>query len=393
MTDSSPHGWSSDFPTFQGTPSRGIRDQLEERIVDAGESQIRAWADSIPALQREVREVISADSDAPGYSAILEYQLPLESRRPDVIILARGAVVVLELKGKDMPSQADIDQVAAYARDLKCYHRECDGRPVLPIVVPMRARNLVAEQGKVLILGPDALDGFLLTLEHFASDEALTRDRFLTPDAYQPLPTLVQAARELFHSGTIRPIHRARAATDPAVQTVSDVIREAARTGTRHLVLVTGVPGSGKTLVGLRLVHARFLDDLAIDRGKGRPPAPAVFLSGNGPLIEVLQYELRGSGGGGKTFVRDVFDYVKTYSVSRKAIPPEHVLVFDEAQRAFDADQVREKHSKTPGFEGGRSEPEHIIEFADRIPGWCVVVGLIGNGQEIHVGEEAGIAQ
>lgn len=86
-------------------------------------------------------------------------------------------------------------------------------------------------------------------------------------------------------------------------------------------------------------------------------------------------------------------EYVKKYSSRADLIPPEHVLVFDEAQRAFDAEQVRAKHSNTPGYGGGRSEPEHFVEFDERIPEWCVVIGLIGGGQEIHVGEEAGLIQ
>ena len=115
-----------------------------------------------------------------------------------------------------------------------------------------------------------------------------------------------------------------------------------------------------------------------------------MFLSGNGPLVEVLQYELRGAGGGGKTFVRGVKDYVRTYSSRPGLVPPEHVLVFDEAQRAFDAEMVHAKHPEHGGY---KSEPEHFIEFAERIPEWCVVIGLTGGGQEIHVGEEAGLAQ
>jgi hypothetical protein len=155
-------------------------------------------------------------------------------------------------------------------------------------------------------------------------------------------------------------------------------------------VLLTGLPGTGKTLVGLQLAHARFLDDLAIERPDGKPTAPAVYLSGNGPLVEVLQYELRSAGGGGKAFVRDVKAYVSTYSKRPDLVPPEHVLIFDEAQRAFDAEQVARKHD---GGGDGRSEPEHFIEFAERVPEWCVVVGLIGTGQEIHVGEEGGLIQ
>ena len=86
-------------------------------------------------------------------------------------------------------------------------------------------------------------------------------------------------------------------------------------------MLVTGVPGAGKTLVGLRTVHADFLADLAVDRADGKPTVPAVFLSGNGPLVQVLQYELDKAGGGGKTFVRGVKDYVKTYSRTKSYDP------------------------------------------------------------------------
>ena len=189
-------------------------------------------------------------------------------------------------------------------------------------------------------------------------------------------------------------IKRARAATEPAVNRVTEIAHRAAATSTRHLVLLTGVPGAGKTLVGLQLVHAGFLDDLAVPRaGGGKPSAPAVFLSGNGPLVQVLQDALKDAGGGGKVFVRDVKNYVKAYGRRKHSIPPEHLLVFDEAQRAWDAEQVARKHTGSHGEVEDKSEPEHFIEFAERIPGWCVVVGLVGTGQEIHAGEEGGLVQ
>ena len=393
MGDEARYGWGNRFLIFRDTPVRVIRGSLQAFIQNAGAAQVHAWDASIPALQREVAEVIQADAQAGEYSAILEYELPLESRRTDVILLAKGAVVVLELKGKATPSQADLDQAAAYARDLRCYHAECANRPVLAICVPMLARGYLGEQGGVHIAGPDALDQLVHDLQVDPNRPPLTPAAFLAESAYRPLPTLVQAARELFNTGRLRPIHRARAATDPAVQEICAIIHEAAATRSRRLILLTGVPGAGKTLVGLRIAHAHFLDDLAVARANGKPSVPAVFLSGNGPLVEVLQYELRGAGGGGKAFVRGVKDYVKTYSSRRGLVPPEHVLIFDEAQRAFDADQVAAKHATTPGFTGGKSEPEHFIEFAERIPEWCVVIGLIGGGQEIHVGEEAGLVQ
>lgn len=386
-------GWDSSFPEFRDTEPRVIRGRLLEIVRDASPEQIRAWDESIPDLQREVGEMLVSDSSAAEYTAILEYELPMDSRRPDALFLVSSGVVVLELKGKASPTQADLDQAAAYARDLRCYHRECHERDVVPILVPMRAHDYLGERGGVHVAGPNVLNSLLETIAPPNRGIPIAAEKFLSLDAYCPLPTLVEAARELFHHGELRAIHRARAATDPAVDEISRIIHEAAHSKTRHLILLTGVPGSGKTLVGLRIVHAHFLDDLAIARGGRKPPAPAVFLSGNGPLVEVLQYELRAPGGGGRTFVRGVKDYVKYYSGARHAIPPQHVLVFDEAQRAFDADQVDEKHKNTTGHRGGRSEPEIFVEFAERVPEWCVVLALVGSGQEIHIGEEGGLVQ
>jgi DUF2075 family protein len=396
LIDDSVHsrcGWDSAFPEFCSAPSRLVRIKLEDFVKDVSGSQLRAWQDSIPQLQGEVREVVELDDYAKEYWALLEYELPMESRRIDVVFLAKGAILVLELKGKERPNQADLDQAAAYARDLRCYHSECEGRLVMPIVVPTMAKGYLGEQGGVQIAGPDALDALVMDIEEDSLSPPLSPQRFLSESSYRPLPTLVQAARELFHDGTIRPIHRARAATDPAVDYISGVIHDTARRKGRSLILLTGVPGSGKTLVGLRIAHAHFLDDLAVTRENAKPSTPAVFLSGNGPLVQVLQYELREAGGGGKAFVRPLREYVKRYSGNRALVPPEHVLIFDEAQRAFDAEKVAATHKKANGFEPGKSEPEHFVEFSERVPEWCVVIGLIGHGQEIHVGEEAGLVQ
>ena len=388
MTDRPRFGWESSFSDFQGATPKQIRERLRSFIVDASPEQVRAWDDAIPSLQEEVAEVMIRDNLAERYSAILEYELPMESRRPDVILLVGAAVMVIELKGKLYPSQADLDQAAAYARDLRNYHRECAGRDVIAVLVPTRASGYQQSIDGVHVTGPDALDSLVADITRVRREPIVDRAAFLSDDAYCPLPTLVEAARELLRSGTLRTIARAHAATTPALEEISRIVHQAALTKSRHLILLTGVPGAGKTLVGLQTVHAKYLDDLAVEREGGKPSAPAVFLSGNGPLVEVLQYEMR-SVGDGKTFVRGVKDYVKRYSSKRSLIPPEHVLVFDEAQRAYDADKMQESHNN----KNTRSEPEEFIRFADRIPEWCVVIGLIGTGQEIHVGEEAGLVQ
>jgi hypothetical protein len=390
MVDSASRGWDSSFPDFASTPRDTVIESLQRLITDASEQQIRAWRDSVPPLQSEARETIAADSGAVDFGAVLEYVLPLDARRPDCIFLINGAVLVVELKGKAEPSQADIDQVAAYARDLRCYHRECADRPVHALLVPTRAKGLVGNRQGVHICGPDALDDMIRRFCRHG-EVPIARERFLDESAYRPLPTRVAAARELLRSGTLRRVSRAAAATEPTVAYIRQVCVEAARTKSRRLVLLTGVPGAGKTLVGLQTVHAHWLDDLSVNRDGEKPSAPAVFLSGNGPLVEVLQYELSRAGGGGRTFVRGVKDYVSRYSKRESLVPPEHVLVFDEAQRAYDRAMVAEKHGIS--IADAKSEPEHFIEFAERIPEWCVVVGLIGGGQEIHKGEEAGIVQ
>jgi hypothetical protein len=387
MTDRSTAGWESDFPAFYETPSRRIRDRLVSFVRDASSSEIRAWDDAIPPLQGEVSRVVLRDELAREYSTILEYELPMESRRPDLILLVGAGIMVIELKGKLYPSQADLDQASAYARDLRNYHRECEGREVTPVLVPTRAKGYLQFIDGVHVAGPDALGDLIARVTSACGRGSIDRAAFLSPEAYRPLPSLVEAARELLKSGTLRTISRAHAATGPALDEISRVVHQAALTKSRHLILVTGVPGAGKTLVGLQAVHAKYLDDLAVDRRTGKPTAPAVFLSGNGPLVEVLQYEMRAAGEG-KTFVRGVKDYVKRYSRG-SAVPPEHVLVFDEAQRAFDLDKMRDSH----GGDHVRSEPEEFVRFAERIPEWSVIIGLIGTGQEIHVGEEAGITQ
>jgi hypothetical protein len=155
-----------------------------------------------PKVTESGRARVSGATDE--CTAILEYELPLESRRPDVVLLVRGAIVVLELKGKEAPTRADLDQAAAYARDLRCYHRACDGKPVHAVVVPTRASGRRGVRDGVHVVGPDALDALVQDLQPDWKAPTLSADEFLAADAYRPLPTLVQAARELFQSGAVR---------------------------------------------------------------------------------------------------------------------------------------------------------------------------------------------
>ena len=379
-------GWDSDFRKFESIDRSQILSSLMRNYPDASDSERASWKRNVPSLQNEVGEVVRIDTDAGAFTAILEYELPMESRRPDVVLLLNDVVVVVELKGKTWPSDADIDQTYAYARDLMCYHRDCHERTVHPVLVPTRMpRGGALSERDVRICGVDELDVLVAGLSARRTMEPISSGSFLSSEAYKPLPTLIEAARRLFFSRRPPQLWKSAADTDDAVGAIRKIATDARRTGTRRLVLLTGVPGAGKTLVGLRVAHSPVLENLR----PGGGGAPAVFLSGNGPLVEVLSYVLRDAGGGGKTFVRPIKEYVRRYGRNARSVPPENVMVFDEAQRAHDRARAADIHRT--GLGAARSEPEYFIEFAERVPGWSVVVGLVGSGQEIHVGEEGGL--
>ena len=387
-------GYSSSFEKFVSDESSAIIKTLKSYVSDASDSQIKAWQDSIKVLKSTVHELKNTNPEIYSNSSIiLEYTIPLESRRVDAILLLGDVVISTEFKGKNMPLMADIDQAAAYARDLKAYHRVCDSSAVKCVLVLSEGFTGYEEKGSVEIIGSEGLTQFCIDCISQSKGQ-LNLEDFLSLESYQPLPSLIKAARELFSSGTLTRIHRAAAATEPTLFECSSIIHKTAKNKRRALILISGVPGAGKTLVGLQLAHAKYLDELSIAKESGeKPNAAAVFLSGNGPLTEVLQYELKSAGGDGKSFVRGVHSYVKNFTRGSSSTPPHHVLIYDEAQRAFDPQQVSAKHhDMSPEF-NGLSEPEIFIKFADSVPDWCVVVGLIGTGQEIHIGEEAGLGQ
>ena len=145
------------------------------------------------------------------FTAVLEYELPMESRRADAVLLLHDNVVVIELKGKTHSNDANIDQAHAYARNLHRYHRDCHERKVTPILVPERSQNQVSEQRGVTICSPDRLDELVARLSTRALSKPIDARQFLKAEAYKPLPSLVRAAREL----SIRNDHRSCGARSP----------------------------------------------------------------------------------------------------------------------------------------------------------------------------------
>lgn len=383
----------------------------------ADQSQILAWDHSLDILQRELKQLVQIKPAIGKYAIIFEYELPRErGRRPDVVILG-PCVFVLEFKDYAKLLAAHSDQVAAYARDLKNYHAASHRHTVLPILVLARSKDLIQRDEEVLVISPDHLaDVFNLEVE-------LENGPLIDPQAwisaeYAPLPSLIQAARIIWDKQPLPQIKRALSAGIP--ETIAELIaiaKEAQEKNELHLALVTGVPGAGKTLVGIQLVYENHLDTIAqtsaayptatspmgltqtvplqavADSGEqsyGKKKRDqknfsrniAVFLSGNGPLVKVLQHALKNN-----IFVQDVHGFLKEYGGSTTKIPHEHIWVYDEAQRAWDADRVNEKRGHAT------SEPEDFLRLAERMNSWALMVALIGEGQEIHLGEESGLPQ
>ncbi|ABR49132.1 conserved hypothetical protein [Alkaliphilus metalliredigens QYMF] len=334
---------------------------------DPSESQINAWIDCHSKLVESLMKYKDKK-----YYLIFEYELPHEGgRRPDLILLTQNSVRVVEFKEKEGISRADLDQVSAYSRDIKNYHQFSYNKHVTAVLIPTKSVEKLKEFDQVYACSPDKLGEVIDSLD---AEEISYEPKEWLNSPYEPLPTLVQAAKTIFKKEPLPYIRRANSAGIPeAVEELKNISKTAREKEERVLILATGVPGAGKTLLGLKFVYECFKDD---------SKKQSIFLSGNGPLVDVLQHALDS-----KVFVQPLRHYVKHYGIQKREVPKEHIIVFDEAQRAWDLEHVRKKHNID------LSEPDLMIRITDRIPSWAALLGLIGEGQEIHNGEEAGIKQ
>lgn len=365
------YGWAGSVREYLAADQRatlhvlGDQHQRSYRDRPSGEQEL-AWRHELEWLAAALHAV----EGAADWALVLEYELPFEGgRRPDAVVLAGDAVIVLEFKEHPRATRADVDQVDAYARDLQDYHSACRDRRVQPVLVLVSRGGLSETFEGMPIIGPDWLPGIL---RQFAGTGPQIDVSAWLAGTYAPLPTLVSAARRVFEHEPLPTIKRAESAGIPQLlDWLRGLVDHARRHHERHLVLITGVPGSGKTLVGLQFVHL----------SRGFEP-DAVFLSGNDPLVTVLQDALQS-----KVFVRRMHDFDLEYGVRKRSLPSQHVFVFDEAQRAWDVGRMTERKNHH------RSEPEILLDVAGAVPDWGVAIGLVGEGQEIYVGEEAGMGQ
>ena len=366
-------GWHGSVNTFLETKSEIILSELERNLhlllgMNPSQDQKNAWVDEISTIEFALRESLQIEQSVSNWNLIFEYELPMEGgRRPDVLILAGNTIYVLEFKTHKKILQSELDQVAAYARDIEDYHLESRNKKIVPLLISIKDEEVAKEKSNIIITGKKHLSEYLVRL--FTSGE-IDVNTWLN-SSYEPLPKLVDAAKKLFNDQPLPHVRKALSlGIDQAVDFLNKICEDAQKNNSRYLAFVTGVPGAGKTLVGLRLVYER-------SNEKER----ALFLSGNGPLVAVLRDALK-SG----IFVKDLHKVILDYGRKQK-IPNEHVIVFDEAQRAWDRQRVSQKHNLK------NSEPDLLIQIGERTPNWSTLVGLVGDGQEIHAGEEAGLEQ
>lgn len=360
-----------------------------------------AWEDEIETLKRALNETTGAHPAALNWGIVLEYVIPRRQKRVDAVVLMGNVVCAFEFK----TSIADIGscrQVEDYALDLRDFHSASKGLRIMPIVVaPEFSGRIPACIGgdwvaQVQWCTPVTLASTLLSISQccLQPDSQQINVENWSVGKYHAVPTIVEAALAIFAGMEVREIAHSHASAENLTSTVDEVVRLAkmAKEATQRIIcFVSGVPGSGKTLAGLRAVH-----DPELQRDAAMAPT---FLSGNGPLVKILRAALaedmkeRQKLNGGprmtaterlrqvKTLIENVHVFARTYFDDvGKAAPPNHVIVFDEAQRAWNEEQNERK------FGRAISEPEMILEIMSRLP-WSLVVALIGGGQEINTGE------
>lgn len=342
-----------------------------------------------------------------------EFSIPRMGKRVDCLLIIKNIVFVIEFKvGEDKYLNHDIEQVWDYALDLKNFHKPSHNLLLVPILVATHADCMPIEM--IATSHSDNLTNPLKTnskdlsktidsvLNFFSGDNNINYNSFIN-GSYSPTPTIIEAAVTLYNNHNVEEITRSDAdATNLKVTTkyISEIITSAKKNHDKIICFVTGVPGAGKTLVGLKVAAEH------LDKSKGNS---SVFLSGNKPLVDilqealtrdkVLQEKLKGNRltkkvakESVKTFIQIIHHYRDEYLRDQKA-PYDHVAIFDEAQRAWTKEQtvkfMREKKGKSD-FQ--YSEPEFLISCLDRHKDWAVIICLVGGGQEINTGE-AGISE
>lgn len=366
---------------------------------------VDAWKNEVLLLQSQLSLLSAKLPQAAHWGILLEFTIPRRQRRIDVVLLAGELIFVIEFKSGDSgSSSAGKRQVEDYALDLAYFHQPSHNRVIVPMLIApkMPLKESLRVEGNVRTVGTASPDQIATFLFSTAQLESSAKGPQIQPKdwdegAYEPVPSVIEAALSLYEGMSVREIARSHAGQENLVK-VADILVESIRNAQlqrqKVICFVTGIPGAGKTLAGLNLVHSQDV------RGEGR--SVPVFLSGNGPLIKVLQEALardfkkrnnstlREGKKRVKTFVQNVHTFVKTHLDDKLAVV-ENAIVFDEAQRAWSEEKNRKEYEDR-GENWQLSEPEMILKIMDRHQDWALIVALVGAGQEIHEGE-AGLSE
>ena len=434
--------YNSDFATFLSTDSASIYRIIDDNYHGEALTTTRdAWKAEIDIMKNVVSSLNNVDGQI-----IFEYDIPRLGKRIDVVLLYRGIVFCLEFKvGESKILETNIDQVLDYALDLKNFHKFSEDKVIAPILVATNYSNrstsiqMSVYDDRVinpLVTGKAGISALIENvLEEFPSEAPVHNDWIISP--YAPTPTIVEAAKTLYESHSVENITRHEAdkvSTDATIHYILDVIHRSKTNSEKSICFVTGVPGAGKTLVGL---------DVAVKQTYQGNDAPvedegAVYLSGNGPLVAVLTEALakdnyqkcrdRNEKKNRTDSRREVGKFIQIIHRYRdnmlakiknpvengvleidpeKAVKlaesgygeVEHVAIFDEAQRSWTHKRLAD-YLKRGGTYGNKlkvpnfplSEAAFLIWSLDQREDWATIVCLVGGGQEINTGE-AGISE
>jgi len=358
-------------------------------------TQIETWKIQITLLKRCALNLIQRCEAAKDWHLILEYELPRRQKRPDAILLAEDVILVIEFKiGASSHDASSRWQVEDYCLNLRDFHGGSSGRAIVPVLCSTAAPNVTSLPpilnscvAPIQLTNADDLTRVLLSAyEAFHHLNGSPIDASTWIDApYCPTLSVIEAAERLYENHDVREINHSYASNlDATTDLLAKVVREAREQNRRYVCFVTGVPGAGKTLTGLNVVHDPSL------RAEGGPSG--IFLSGNGPLVKVVREALvlsqKRAGRRRKdcahevsTFIQNVHQFLRYHREHPTALPHEHVVVFDEAQRAWDQERMLHKRGVD------RSEAAELLDVMDRLDGWAVIIALVGGGQEIFLGE------
>ncbi|MEX1199430.1 MAG: DUF2075 domain-containing protein [Methylophaga sp.] len=393
--------YSANQSTFINEPINAILGCLaQHHSQDIVAQQSAAWL-------RQIEIMKTLADKLPDSHICFELLIPRVGRRVDVVLITNGIIFCLEFKvGANNYLAQDLLQTEGYGLDLHHFHEASHKLKIVPILVATQAeaienQALVVKDHVALPLKANAKNLYVIifnSISELGFNPPIDVEQWLK-SRYKPTPTIIEAAQALYANHAVTDITRNDAGAENIAltsKTIAEIIRQAQKSKQKVICFVTGVPGAGKTLVGL---------DIATQFAKPDSESHAVFLSGNGPLIHVLREALAQDlvmrtkatsepariGDARRemeSIIQNIHHFRDDMLVNLDRSPTDHVVIFDEAQRAWNA-------RKTAGFlreRGinqliGQSESEFLISAMDRHSDWAVIVALIGGGQEIYDGE------